>query len=73
MMSLSFVEDYMELYRLKDPLFVLTPDILDEFFVQLQNSSFEIIGCVCYTQSRLRPSGSVNIYLILETFLFNFR
>ena len=59
-MSLSFVEDYMELYRLKDPLFVLTPDNLDEFFMKLNNSSFEMIGCICYTQSGLWTSADNN-------------
>ena len=73
MMSLSFVEDYMDLYRLKDPLFVLTPDILDEFFLRLQNSSFDIIGCICYTQSRLRTSATANIYLTLRNFSSQFQ
>ena len=72
MMSLSFAEDYMELYRLKDPLFVLTPEIIDEFFLQLQNSSFEMIGCICYNQSRLRTSLTVKMYLF-ETSLINSR
>ena len=50
MMSLSFLEDYMELYRLKDPLFVLTSDDLDEYYLKLQNTSFEKIACICYDQ-----------------------
>ena len=51
MMSLGFVEDYMELYGLKDPLFVLMSDHLDEFYLQLQNASFDQIACICYAQS----------------------
>ena len=52
--SLSFVEDYMELYRLKEPLFVLNSDSLDEFYLQLQNTSFEAIGFICYDQSNIQ-------------------
>ena len=53
MMSLSFLEDYMELYRLKDPLFVLMSDDLDDYYLKLQNTSFERIACICYAQGSL--------------------
>lgn len=51
MISLNLVKDYMELYRLKDPLFVLISDDLDEFYLQLQNTTFDTIGCILYDQS----------------------
>ena len=70
-MSLSFLEDYMELYRLKDPLFVLTSDDLDEYYLKLQNASFEKIACVCYDQGSVCPeTGNYNF---LATTFINFR
>ena len=51
MISLNLVKDYMELYRLKDPLFVLISDDLDEFYLQLQNTTFDTIACILYDQS----------------------
>ena len=46
--SLKFVQDFMSLYRLKDPMFVLQSSDLDDFFWQLKLMSFETIYCLCY-------------------------
>ena len=48
--SLKFVQDFMNLYRLKDPMFVLGSKDLDEFFLQLKPMLFETIFCLSYTE-----------------------
>ena len=46
--SLKFVQDFMNLYRLKDPMLVLQSSDLDDFFLELKLMSFETIYCLCY-------------------------
>ena len=48
--SLKFVQDFMNLYRLKDPMFVLETSDLDEFFLQLKPMLFETIFCLSYVE-----------------------
>ena len=48
--SLKFVQDFMTLYRLKDPMFVLETSDLDEFFLQLKPMLFETIFCLSYVE-----------------------
>ena len=50
--SLKFVHDFMNLYRLKDPMFVLHSSDLDEFLLQLKPMTFETIYCLCYGEGR---------------------
>ena len=62
--SLKFVQDFMNLYRLKDPMFVLESSDLDEFFLQLKPMLFETIYCLSYTQGANRDSKHYKSYLI---------
>ena len=52
LISLKFVEDYINLSGLKDPLFILKLDDLDTFFLQMQERSFDSISCLCYEESK---------------------
>ena len=51
MVSLKFVKDFMKLYRLKDPMFVLQTGDMDYFLLELKQTPFEAICCICYGES----------------------
>ena len=48
MISVEFVQDFMKLYTLKDPMFILHESELDEFLWEFKPLFFEAIYCLCY-------------------------
>ena len=63
LISLKFVEDYMRLSGLKDPMFILKSRDLDEFFLQIQERPFNSITCLCYDESELDLYIYIYIYI----------
>ena len=48
MISVQFLEDFMELYSLKDPMFILHSNELEDFLWEFKPFFFEPIYCLCY-------------------------
>ena len=71
MVSLKFVQDFMKLYRLKDPMFVMQLGDLDYFLLELRQTPFEAICCLCYGESM--PALNIVKSIMQFHVIINFR
>ena len=52
MINLKFVEDYIKLSGLRDPLFILNSDDIDGFFLQVKERLFNFNSFLCYKEGK---------------------
>ena len=48
LISVQFLEDFMELYSLKDPMFILHSNELDDFLWEFKPFFLKPLYCLCY-------------------------
>ena len=50
--NLKFVEDYIKLSGLRNPLFILNPSDIDGFFLQVKERWLNLISFLCYEEGK---------------------